>query len=205
MATHKPGYITASTIGPFLTGKGSTLLTGGETAAKIIAYERAELIIPELDNAFSGSKHTDWGNEYEEDALEAYEAAKMVEVYGSQDQVEHWKRKWSCTPDGLVGQDGLAEAKCPSTMKNHTANLLYNSFLKDYGDQAQFQMFLTGRQWVDLISFDPRQKEWAQLHVCRIERDEARISFIEARLKAAEDIIEIELIKIETRKQKALI
>lgn len=198
MANHRPGFITASTVGPFLTGKTGKLIAGGINAARNIAAERERLIDPEQDNGFSGSIHTEWGNEHEADAIAAYERERMVEVHGQQDVVvQGWL---SCTPDGLVGADGLVEVKCPSKMENHKENLLRNAWVSQYFDQVQFQMMLTGRAWCDLISYDPRQAEWAKLHVVRIARDESRIAFIQDRMRQAEAVITEELALIEAVK-----
>ena len=141
MANHRPGFITASTVGPFLTGKTGKLIAGGINAARNIAAERERLIDPEQDNGFSGSIHTEWGNEHEADAIAAYERERMVEVHGQQEViVQGWL---SCTPDGLIGTDGLVEVKCPSKMENHKENLLRNAWVSQYFDQVQFQMMLS--------------------------------------------------------------
>ena len=72
MASHNPGYITASTVSPFLTGKGDKLLAGGITAAKKIAMERSRIVSIEND-AFSGNSATEWGNEHD-----AYDVAERM-------------------------------------------------------------------------------------------------------------------------------
>lgn len=199
MANHKPGWITASTIGPFLTGKSGKLIQGGINAAREIAGERSGSIDPEQDNGFTGLIHTDWGNEHEADAIAAYEAREFVEVHGQQEQFEvialnGLKTQISCTPDGLVGEEGMIEVKCPSVMKNHRNNVLRNEWVSQYQDQCQFQMLVTGRKWVDLISFDPRQSTLPPLHVFRIHRDESRINFMIDRITQAEAEIANELL-----------
>jgi hypothetical protein len=195
MATHNPGYITASTVGPLLTGKTDKLIAGGKTFALQIAFERAEIADLTLNNSFSGSVHTDWGNEYEDEAIHAYESQKLLEVT---DQQKNAKKGWlSCTPDGYVGKDGLVEIKCPSVMQNHLNNLIREEWVKQYEDQVQFQMMITGRKWCDLVSYDPRFKDGYRLKVVRIKADPERHEFIMNRVDQAEEIIkeELELIK----------
>lgn len=206
MAQHKAGYITASTVAPFLTGESGKLIAGGIKAAKVIAGERCGMIDPELDNNFSGSTHTDWGNEHEPDAIAAYEREKFVAVHGMQEQIELLDidgipTKVSCTPDGLVGDEGMVEVKCPSVMFNHMQNVLADTWKDDYYDQCQFQLMCSGRKWVDLISYDPRQPEWAQLHVVRIAKDEMRIAEIRDRIKQAEEVIADELMLVEAKRK----
>src|SRR5690625_3576916 len=84
MACHNPGYITASTVSPFLTGKNDKLLAGGITAAKKIAMERSGLV--DIQNKiFEGNKYTEWGNEHEADAIRRYEEEQFVTVHGQQE------------------------------------------------------------------------------------------------------------------------
>jgi hypothetical protein len=45
-------------------------------------------------------------------------------------------------------------------------------------------MACTGRQWCDFVSFDPRLPVDMQLFVKRVERDNARITEIEAEVSA---------------------
>lgn len=204
MAKHKLGFITASTVAPFLTGKSGKLIAGGIAAAREIAAERAGLTSDD-DNTFEGGVYTNWGNEHEPDALKAYEARELVEIHGSQEQIEVFEiegvaTRISCTPDGLVGEQGMVEAKSPAVMKYHRENLLRSAWVADYFDQCQFQMLVSGRKWVDLLSYDPRVEEWAQLVVKRIERDEDRIAFILDRIIQAEAVIKEELELIEAVK-----
>jgi len=196
MASHNFGYFTASTIGPFLTGKSDKLIAGGIQAAKEIAIERSGLVDLSQDINFSGSAFTEWGNLYEIEAIEAYEAAMMVTVA---DQQKGALNGWlACTPDGYVGADGLVEIKCPARCKNHWANLTRAAWLDDYRDQCQFQMLVTGRKWVDLVSFDPRFDEPLQLAIVRIEADPDWQARTLNRIEQAEAIIAEELNLIQS-------
>jgi len=64
------------------------------------------------------------------------------------------KKLYASSPDGLVGEDGLVEIKCPLA---HTqiGYLLDNAFPKTYFQQVQGQLFVTGRKWCDFFSFYP--------------------------------------------------
>ena len=74
------------------------------------------------------------------------------------------------SPDGLVGDDGLLEIKCPNTA-THIETLLSQSVPGKYNTQMQFQMACTGRQWCDFVSFDNRLPDELQLFVKRVPRD----------------------------------
>lgn len=82
------------------------------------------------------------------------------------------------SPDGLVGEDGLIEIKCPATA-THVEYLLAGIVPEEYEPQMMWQMACTGRQWVDFVSFDCRLPEHLQLFIRRLDRNEARISALE--------------------------
>jgi hypothetical protein len=48
--------------------------------------------------------------------------------------------------------------------------------------QVQGQMWITGRQWCDFVSFDPLMPEPLQLHIQRINRDPGFIADLEAKV-----------------------
>ena len=85
------------------------------------------------------------------------------------------------SPDGLVGDDGLLEIKCPNTA-THIETLLSQTVPGKYNTQMQFQMACTGRQWCDFVSFDNRLPEELQLFVKRVPRDTVFIRLIEAEI-----------------------
>lgn len=78
------------------------------------------------------------------------------------------------SPDGLVGDDGLLEIKCPNTA-THIDTLLSQTVPNKYNTQMQFQMACTGRLWCDFVSFDNRLPEELQLFVKRVPRDDVFI------------------------------
>jgi hypothetical protein len=78
------------------------------------------------------------------------------------------------SPDGIIGQDGLIEIKCPQT-STHIETLLGKAVPGRYVAQMQWQLACTGRQWCDFVSYDPRLPGHLQLAVYRMERDPAHI------------------------------
>lgn len=58
------------------------------------------------------------------------------------------------SPDGLCGDDGLVEIKCPQSAQ-HIATLTGGSIKREYVLQMQWQMICTERQWCDFVSFCP--------------------------------------------------
>ena len=119
-----------------------------------------------------------WGTATEPDAIAAYEFYRdvTVERVGF---IDHPRIEMSgASPDGLVGNDGLIEVKCPNT-STHIDTLLGGKVPEKYITQMQFQMAVTGRAWCDFASFDPRMPEEMRLFVARVDRDDKYIAELE--------------------------
>lgn len=74
------------------------------------------------------------------------------------------------SPDGLVGDVGLVEIKCPQPPK-HIKNLMGGTIDKAYMLQMQWQMECTGREWCDFVSFCPSFPAHLQLSITRVDAD----------------------------------
>jgi hypothetical protein len=163
-----------------------------ELAAARLGYDiRADI---------SGLSAVEWGLENEWSAVEAYKERELVPVeYPVPFQVHpDYPDTVGCTPDGLVGANGLIEVKCPSS-SNHLDNLLDNKQLPDYFDQMQFQLWVTGRDWCDWISFDPRAPEAMQLHVYRVERNQEYIGELITRVEYLEQCVQEQMKLIQEK------
>lgn len=124
-----------------------------------------------------------WGTEQEPYARDAYAQAFQVEVWET-GFVDHPEISMTgASPDGLIGDDGLIEIKCPNTA-THLDTLLGSSIADKYMLQMQFQMACTGRQWCDFASYDPRLPEEMRLHVRRVPRDVSVIVNLETEISA---------------------
>jgi hypothetical protein len=78
------------------------------------------------------------------------------------------------SPDGLVGDEGLLEIKCPTTT-TQIKRALSDDYSADYKAQIQMQLWVTGRVWCDFVSFDPRLECGASYLQQRVFRDEKYI------------------------------
>lgn len=115
------------------------------------------------------------GIELEPLARAAYEI-RTGEIVQESGFVVHKKYDGTgASPDGLVGDDGLIEIKCPNTAQ-HIACIQSGKYDDKYFWQMQHQMECTGRKWCDFVSFDDRLPEPLQIVVVRLERDEQAIS-----------------------------
>ena len=144
----------------------SPMRTGRITASRVGAilgvnkYQTRDDVMREMvrghfgaEPEFTGNDATEYGNLHEDDARTAYEATCGVLVLDAQDFIPHPEHGWiGVSPDGLVGDDGMVEIKCPWRAK-------YMSVAEkpEYAAQIQLQLACTGRAWCDFViwrSFD---------------------------------------------------
>lgn len=141
----------------------------------------AQLVVERMTNQVAESftnAAMEWGTATEPFARAAYEAKSSVLV----DQVgaiDHPRiERSAASPDGLIGDDGCLEIKCPNTA-THIDTMLGENIAGKYYTQMQWQMACTERSWCDFVSFDPRMPEGLQLFVKRVDRDDSYIAELE--------------------------
>jgi putative phage-type endonuclease len=165
------GKVTASRVADIIAKtKTGVAASRGNYLAQLVA-ER--LTGQAADSFKSGAMQH--GTETEPMARMAYETetGQMVTEVA---MIQHPKIEMAgASPDGLVGEDGLVEIKCPNT-STHIATLMADKSPSGYMAQMQWQMACTGRAWVDFVSFDPRMPEDMQLFIKRVPRDEKLIA-----------------------------
>jgi len=86
------------------------------------------------------------------------------------------------SPDGLVGNKGTVEIKCPNTA-THIETLQSKKIPSQYYAQVQGQLWMTNRDWCDFISFDPRLPENAQTIIIHVLRDQKFIDELESEIR----------------------
>lgn len=100
-----------------------------------------------LESEFQGNVATRHGQDSEAGAIALYAAQSFDAVYGEQEFIVHADYDYlAVTVDGLVGQHGMIEVKCPYRAKYATARER-----PDYLAQMQLQMACAGRQWCDFV------------------------------------------------------
>jgi hypothetical protein len=149
----------------------------GASRANIRARMIAERLTGIPQESYTNSA-MQWGIDHEADARRAYAFFRDAEV-AEVGLIRHPTIVWThASPDGLIGDDGGLELKCPNTA-THIETLTSKSFGGKYITQCEWAMACSGRQWWDLCSFDPRMPGDLQLFVQRIHRDEKRIKALE--------------------------
>ena len=125
-----------------------------------------------------GQKAESWQNaamargvELEGEARQFYEVVNDVEVKQVGLCFHDEKKRFCSSPDGLVGEDGLLEIKCP-TLPVAVEYLLNGTLPNIYLPQCQGQLFVSGRKWVDFLSYYPGLKPL----ILRVPRDNVFIT-----------------------------
>jgi putative phage-type endonuclease len=142
------------------------------------------------------------GIEMEAEARDAYSFAHGVAVdecgFIPHPTIPHC----GASPDGLLGDEGILEIKCPSSFDKHLAAIRTGAHAKEYRWQLQHQLFVTGRRWVEAVSYDPRWPEELQLVTVRVERDEKAIEELAAAIDEAEAEVSELVAELNDRAQK---
>ena len=156
---------------------------GYQDAIYKVVYERMTNDTPE-------SYTNEWmqrGHEFEPEARSTYELETFNKVHnGGFFELSEWI---GASPDGLIGEDGLIEIKCPkyNTMIGYLLD--HETPINQYRYQLQGQLYVTNRKWVDFVAYHPNLKPL----IIRVERDEGIIYQIETKvvesIKKAQKII----------------
>jgi putative phage-type endonuclease len=107
------------------------------------------------------------------------------------------------SPDGLVGDDGLMEIKCPQTA-THIETLSTETIDTKHIRQMQWQMACTGRDWCDFVSYDPRLPESMSIFIKRVSRDDALINEMEECVTAFLEELDTKIKSIKDKFDPAL-
>lgn len=175
----RAGKVTASRIADVM-----AKIKSGEAAAR--KDYRAQIVAEILTGAQQEDGYINaemqWGIDQEPLARSAYEMAKdaLVDQVGF---ILHPRiERAGASPDGLT-DGGLVEIKCPKTA-THLQYLLAGEVPTKYQPQMLWQMACAERPWCDFVSYDPRLPSDMQLFVVRFNRDEKRITEMEAEVEA---------------------
>jgi putative phage-type endonuclease len=125
------------------------------------------------------NKAMEWGTSHESEARDAYEAETGAWVDRAGFVLHPEFPMVGCSPDGLIGDDGGQEIKCPYSSVVHVQTLK-GGMPSEHRHQVQGTMWITGRKYWDFVSYDPRMPEHLRLYVERIKRDEEYIAQLAA-------------------------
>ena len=113
------------------------------------------------------SEWTARGKALEPQARDFYSFVRSAEVPSASGSPTATNRApWQRPPTGWWATNGLLELKCPAP-KTHLLYLARNVLPRDYVLQVQGQLWVTGRGWVDFMSYCPNLPPF----IVRVEPD----------------------------------
>ncbi len=148
----RAGLATASEFSKLVTptGKPSKSVT---PYANLLAVEA---LLNRPAEQFNGNWATERGNQLEPEArgFYAFDTGLEVKEVGF---ITNDEKTAGCSPDSLVGDDGLLEIKCPLEQKfiDCFEAVYEGKCPADYIIQVQAQIYISGRDWCDLFLFHP--------------------------------------------------
>lgn len=186
------GIATASEFAAILSkGRSGDEATGRRNYRARLAVER--LTGRPVENGFT-SAATRQGHEREPVARLAYEfRGDIVSDVGF---CQHDELLCGSSPDGLVGDSGGVELKCPE-LSAHIAYWRRADEPPEYRAQIQGNLWITGREWWDFVSFNPDFPEPLQLLVRRVYRDDAYIAQLDLAVRLFLDEVEAEVEQLQ--------
>lgn len=134
---------------------------------------------------WEGNYWTDRGHMLEAEARSYYEMRADVDVTlvgFVRATCDEWEA--GCSPDGLVGNDGLYEAKCLGA-KEHIRTLAEKEVPNKYRPQLQGQLLICQRAWVDIHFYHPHLPS----RVFRVLPDPKVRTALEAQLKICQGLV----------------
>lgn len=146
-----------------VTGTRFKLLVAGESTKSykdLVKNIAVEIITGTADETYSND-NMEKGKEEEENAAIEYEnifdteLKKVGFVIPDEDDPYH---EWiGVSPDRLTSDNGMVEIKCP-LMKTHIGYIMAGKLPAEYRYQVQGQLFVTGAEYCDFMSYHEGMK-----------------------------------------------
>lgn len=159
-----------------------------------------------LAEKYSKSQKEQYTNEHLERGIELESQARGIYELMTGNSVsevgfitdESISEAGGCSPDGVVGEDGLIEIKCFADTKHFKMTKKGIEIESKYRWQIQQQLLFTGREWCDFIVYNPNFED--SLLIERVYPDKEMQEKILAGLKKGEELIK----EIENENNKTI-
>lgn len=172
------GKFTASGIGKLMAGG------AGKTRAAYLRGIRFERMTGKPASDYTNAA-MERGIELEAEARLSYELVTGLTVVETGFVLHPELPMAGASPDGLVGDTGLVEIKCPG-WDQHLRTMDGEAVKRDYLLQMQWQMACCEREWCDFVSYHPDFPAPRDMLVQREKRDEEVIALIREAIEDAE-------------------
>ncbi len=191
------GLVTASRVADIMAKTKS-----GPSASR--AAYLGELVAERLTGVSAAPTYTNddmrRGSELEPVARFSYECVTR-QIVRETGLVLHPTLRAGASPDGLVGDDGLVEIKCPRT-HTHIEYLLGRKPPTKYHAQMAWQCICTGRAWCDFVSYDDKMPEALNIFIARFTPSAAYLREVEAEVAAFIEEVDARVKSLEEYSQE---
>jgi len=184
----RAGIPTASAFDRVVTPKGKPSTQAEKYMHMLLAERIMGHPVLQVQTAWMGR-----GRELEGEAVLYYEGVRELDtqVIGF---VTNDERTIGASPDRFVGEDGLLELKVPAE-HTHVGYLLTRAVDAEYYPQVQGQLWITGRKWLDIMSYHPEMPP----AIVRVTRDDEYIATLSASVQAFSDALERKAVELKER------
>jgi len=188
-----PEWLEARLACPSASSFAKLITSAGKASAQSDAYIN-QLVAERITGESTFFQITDpmqRGMDLEPQARTAYEmeSGNLVDQVGF---LKHDTLEAGASPDGLVGENGGLEIKCPMP-HTHVEYLRAGRLPTKYFQQVQGCLWISGRDWWDFMSYHPKMEPL----IVRVFRDEVFINALECAVIDA--VREIELLTMKFR------
>lgn len=173
----------AERLGRFTGSEFHVFLGNSKTKEEKLWEKVAEHMFGDSDREEYSSYPMERGHVMEIEARNLYQVVTDTEVseVGIVIADGDWQNYVACSPDGIVGDEGIIEIKSPLaknflgwTEKDEKYGRTVEYIKPEYKTQIQFNLLVTGRKWCDFVYYHPR----GGIAIKRVERDEEYIAKI---------------------------
>lgn len=187
------GNFSGSEVWKLMTEPRSKKETISKTAETYILEKVWERLSGKCKSGFDNFA-TEWGNDNEPIAKKWYSKLTGHEI---KDAILVYKPEldgFTGSPDGLVGDNGMIEIKCPFNGANHlkhcfvTSDEYFKSEHPEYYWQIMSYLYLTGREWCDFVSFDPRIDCDLGMFIYRVNANPLEFELLENKIKVSREL-----------------
>ena len=187
---YRAGHVTCSRFSVACSRKGNVL----SGTAKTLAYDLIGELLTGNPTPSASAAALEWGIQNEERAIERYSLHRdytdgPLTLTGFHRHPQHAFIGGS--PDGLIGDKGLIEVKCPFTTREYVRQMVEGP-QREYKYQVQGLLWVLEREWCDFVLYDPRATAVGYKHsmdVTRIARDDEFIKLLEKQVLEFRDYV----------------
>lgn len=158
-----------------LTGSNAQAIAANGKGLETLVFEKVAEIMTGKTKPSYTNDDIERGNDFEAMARNSYEmeTGNAVKQVGFLELDEFT----GCSPDGLVGEDGLIEIKCKNDA--NFAHFLFDKKIDPaHNWQVQFNLWVSEREWCDYIVFNENFTK--TIEIVRIQRNETEIAKLKA-------------------------